>query len=167
MREIQFENRHPDELAIPGLYLNMKEHIHTPNGNILTVQTTGRGVSIVDHALMAQDKLPMYMFSAFIEPNGLFRVITRSRAPGDWPHRKHPDIRPFEQIKQTIDYFDEVDNPVDVFRANWTVGDPLFATNAMLFRRHMNDPTLSGLSVTERQGVAVLRTPTGQNDDAT
>ena len=34
--------------------------------------------------------------------------------------------------------------------------------NAMLFRRHVNNPALSALSETERQGIAALRTPTGK-----
>jgi hypothetical protein len=139
MREIQFENRHPDELAIPGLYPDMKERIHTPNDNVLTVRTTNVGVGIADYALRAPDGLPM--FSVFIEQPGLLRAIIRSRAPGDWPHRKHPDIRPAEQMKQTIDYLDAVGNPVKVFRANWTVDDPFYDTNARLFRRYLKDPT--------------------------
>ena len=70
----------------------------------------------------------MYMFSAFIEQPGLLRAIIRSRAPGDWPSRKHPDIRSAEQMRQTIDYLDETGNPVKVFRSNWTVGDPSYPT---------------------------------------
>ncbi len=168
MHEIQFENRRPNELAIPELHLNMHERVRTLNGNVLTVQTTGRGVSIADYTLLAPDTigvghpLPMYMFSAYIERPGLLRAIIRSRAPGDWPSRKHPDIRPAEQMRQTIDYLDEVGNPVEVFRSNWTVDDPSYPTNAMLFRQHMNDPALRTLSGTERQRIAALRTPTGK-----
>jgi hypothetical protein len=161
MRQIQFENKHPDELAVPDLYLNMKKRIPTLNGNILTVRTTDLGVSIADYALRAQDKFPMYMFNAGIEEPGLLRAIIRSRAPGDWPRRKHPDIRPVEQMRQAIEYLDTVGNPVEVFRANWTIDDPL-NTNAVLFRRYMSELAHQGLDVVERQSTAALLTPTGK-----
>ena len=51
MHEIQFENRHPNDLAIPELHLNMKERVHTLNDNVLTVRTTDTGVGIADYAL--------------------------------------------------------------------------------------------------------------------
>lgn len=161
MSEIQFENRYPNELAVPSLYAGMREHVHTRNGNVLSVRTSSSGVGIVDPRLSAGE-YPMYMFTAFIERPGLLRAVVRSRAPGDWPHRKHPDIRPAEQMEQTIHYLDAVDNPVTTFRANWTVNDPLNNTNALLFRRYMDDLSGQGLDETEQQRAAVLRTPTGK-----
>lgn len=161
MSEIQFENRYPDELAIPNLYAGMNERAPTRNGNVLSVRTNNSGVGIFDPRLLAGE-YPMYMFTAFIERPGLLRAIVRSRAPGDWPHRKHPDIRPTEQMEQTIRYLDAVGNPVATFRANWTADDPLNNTNALIFRQHMNDLSYQGLDETERQRAAVLHTPTGK-----
>lgn len=161
MSEIQFANRYPDELAVPSLYADMRERVHTRNGNELFVQARERGVSIADWRLLAGEQ-PLYMFAAFIEQPGLLRAIIRSRAPGDWPHRKHPDIRPAEQMGQAIDYFDTVDNPVTTFRANWTVGDPLNNTNALLFRQRMHSLLHKGVDELEAQEAAVLCTPTSK-----
>lgn len=161
MSEIQFKNKYPDELAIPNLYAGMNERVPTPNGNVLSVRTNTSGVGIFDPRLLAGE-YPMYMFAAFIERPGLLRVIARSRAPGDWPHRKHPDIRPTEQMEQTIGYLDVVGNPVTTFRTNWTVDDTLNNTNALIFRQYMNDLSHRGLDEAERQRAAVLHTPTGK-----
>jgi len=162
MREIQFENRFPDTLAVPNLYLNMRDDIHTPNDNVLRVLTDESRVTIADYSLAAPGGLPMYMFGAYLERPGLLRAVVRARAPGDYPHRRHPDIRPTEQMGQIIEYLDSVDNPVAAFRVNWTADNPLYDTNAMLFRRYMDDPAYSQLSVTQRQEAAALRTPTGR-----
>lgn len=162
MRTIQFENRYPDQLAISELRPDMQEVVNTPNGNVLQVVTNRSGISIADYAFRAPNGLPVYKFWAWIDRTDLLRAIICSRGPGDWPSRKHPDIRPTEQMKQAIDYFDRVDNPVDVFRANWTVDDSFHNTNALLFRQRMNDPALSGVEFFERQGIAAARTPTGK-----
>lgn len=166
MSEIQYDNKYPDQLAVPRLYPGMDPSILlTPNGNSLTVRTTETGVGIVDWRRLAGTELiqPMYMFAAFIEYPGVLRAVIRSRAPGDWPHRKHPDIRPAEQMQQTIDYLDSINNPVEIFRANWTVDDPLNNTNALLYRKYVNSPSLRHeLGESALQEVAILHTPTGK-----
>jgi hypothetical protein len=166
MSEIQYDNKHPDQLAVSRLHPGMDPSILlTPNGNELTVRTTKTGVGIVDWRLLAGTELiqPMYMFAAFIEYLGVLRAIIRSRAPGDWPHRKHPDIRPAEQMQQTIDYLDSINNPVEIFRANWTVNDPLNNTNVSLYRKYVSRLSLhQGLGESSLQEAAISHTPTGK-----
>lgn len=160
--QIQYQNRYPDQLAVPSLRPDMDERIITPNGNKLRVRTTLQGVTIKDERVIARDGIAMYHFVATVTDAGLLQASVRSRAPNDWPHRRHPDIRPKEQLRQSIDYFDSGPKPVNTFRALWEVNNPLSNTNALLFKRYVEDPAHQEMDPIDREQAAILQTPTGK-----
>ena len=159
--EKNFEDRYPDQLAVPELFFGQHDTVLTPNGNFLVVNVTNSQIDIYDPRFHLPPHYKTYMLGMYVDPEGTMDGTIRSRYPS-YPACKHPDIRPLEQLGQIIDLFDTTARPIQTFSAAWHANSPALNTNAKVYLGYMRNPANQHLPMDTLIEAAVAQTPTSK-----